>query len=156
SIVSCYPHLRPMPAACDRRARSPLPSSTGETTMTATEQRFHPGRVDFSAFKPRHFRWALDRKVATITLDRPERTNPLTFEAYAELPDTFSALARPTDVKAVVLSGAGGNFCSGGDVHEIIGPLVAMQRAGDTGGLIAFTRMTGEVVKTMRACPQPI
>jgi enoyl-CoA hydratase/carnithine racemase len=111
---------------------------------------------DFTAFAPRHFGWRLDGKVATITLDRPERKNPLTFASYAELRDTFRALARATDVKAVVITGAGGNFCSGGDVHEIIGPLIELQRAGDMGGLLAFTRMTGDVVKAMRACPQPI
>jgi enoyl-CoA hydratase/carnithine racemase len=105
---------------------------------------------------PRHFRWGVEGKVATITLDRPERKNPLTFASYAELRDTFRQLAFATDVKTVVLTGAGENFCSGGDVHEIIGPLVAMRRAGDMGALLAFTRMTGDVVKAMRDCPQPI
>jgi enoyl-CoA hydratase/carnithine racemase len=106
---------------------------------------------------PRHFRWHLADRVATITLDRPERKNPLTLESYAELRDTFRALAAEGDaVRAVVLAGAGGNFCSGGDVHEIIGPLVAMQEAGDVRGLLAFTRMTGALVAAMRACPQPI
>jgi enoyl-CoA hydratase/carnithine racemase len=107
-------------------------------------------------FQPRHFGWQLDGKVATITLNRPERKNPLTFESYAELRDTFRDLAYADQVKSVVVTGAGGNFCSGGDVHEIIGPLVKMQEAGDTGGLLAFTRMTGDLVKAMRACPQPI
>src|SRR5271155_768653 len=111
---------------------------------------------DFTTYRPQHFRWALDGKVATITLDRPERKNPLTFESYAELRDTFRALAHADAVKTVVIAGAGGNFCSGGDVHEIIGPLVRLQEAGDMGGLLAFTRMTGDVVKAMRACPQPI
>ncbi len=106
--------------------------------------------------QPKHFLWALDGKVATITLNRPERKNPLTFESYAELRDTFRALALARDVKCVVIGGAGGNFCSGGDVREIIGPLVAMQEAGDMQGLLDFTRMTGEVVKAMRACPQVI
>ncbi|HUA53871.1 MAG TPA: enoyl-CoA hydratase family protein [Candidatus Sulfotelmatobacter sp.] len=115
-----------------------------------------PQSVDFASYRPRHFRWSLDGKVATVTLDRPERKNPLTFESYAELRDTFRALAGADAVKAVVITGAGGNFCSGGDVHEIIGPLVRLQEAGDTGGLLAFTRMTGELVKAMRACPQPI
>src|SRR6266508_4943010 len=101
---------------------------------------------------PRHFRWCVDDRVATITLDRPERKNPLTFESYAELRDTFRMLGAAHDVRAVVLTGAGGNFCSGGDVHDIIGPLVAMDRAGK----LAFTRMTGELVSAMRACPQPI
>ncbi len=106
---------------------------------------------------PRHFRWKLEGRVATITLDRPARKNPLTFEGYAELRDTFRALAGAGEaVRAVVLSGEGGNFCSGGDVHEIIGPLVRMQEAGDVRGLLGFTRMTGALVAAMRACPQPI
>jgi enoyl-CoA hydratase/carnithine racemase len=91
-------------------------------------------------------------KVATITLDRPERKNPLTFESYAELLHLFRQLATVEDVKAVVLTGAGGNFCSGGDVHDIIGPLTKMTMDG----LLAFTRMTGDLVKAMRLCPQPI
>jgi enoyl-CoA hydratase/carnithine racemase len=124
--------------------------------MTGTGQRFHPAADDFRAFKPKHFGWRLDGKVATVTLDRPERKNPLTFASYGELRDTFRDLAHADGVKAVVITGAGGNFCSGGDVHEIIGPLVELQRAGDVGGLLAFTRMTGDLVKAMRACPQPI
>ncbi|MDB5364342.1 MAG: enoyl-CoA hydratase [Rhodospirillales bacterium] len=103
-------------------------------------------------YKPVHFRWSLDGKVATITLDRPERKNPLTFESYAELRDTFRALVHADNIKSVVLTGSGGNFCSGGDVHDIIGPLVGL----DMAGLLAFTRMTGDLVKAMRACPQPI
>jgi enoyl-CoA hydratase/carnithine racemase len=113
-------------------------------------------RIDFGAYAPRHFRWKLDGGVATITLDRPERKNPLTFESYAELRDTFRELTYAQSVKAVVVAGSGGNFCSGGDVHEIIGPLVAMQEKGEVGGLLDFTRMTGDLVKAMRACPQPI
>ena len=113
-------------------------------------------RLDAASYSPRHFRWSLDGKVATITLDRPERKNPLTFESYAELRDTFRALPYVDAVKAVVIAGAGGNFCSGGDVHEIIGPLVAMQEAGDMSALLDFTRMTGDLVKAMRACPQTI
>jgi enoyl-CoA hydratase/carnithine racemase len=97
-------------------------------------------------------RFAVDGKVATLTLNRPERKNPLTFESYAEIADIFRAAAKDMQVKAIVLAGAGGNFCSGGDVFEIIAPLIEM----DTAGLLAFTRMTGEVVKAMRACPQPI
>ncbi|MGC8523617.1 MAG: enoyl-CoA hydratase family protein [Acidibrevibacterium sp.] len=112
--------------------------------------------IDFAQYQPRHFRWALRDRVATITLDRPERKNPLTFESYAELRDTFRALLYADAVKAVVITGAGGNFCSGGDVHEIIGPLVRMQEAGDMQGLLDFTRMTGDLVKAMRACPQVI
>jgi enoyl-CoA hydratase/carnithine racemase len=113
-------------------------------------------QIDFSHYTPRHFLWSLDAKVATITLNRPDRKNPLTFESYAELRDTFRALAYAETVKAVVITGAGGNFCSGGDVHEIIGPLVRMQESDDMQGLLAFTHMTGELVKAMRACPQII
>ena len=113
-------------------------------------------RIDLAAWQPAHFLWSLEDRVGTITLNRPDRKNPLTFESYAELRDLFRALATAGRVKAVVLTGAGGNFCSGGDVHEIIGPLVALQEAGDVQGLLAFTRMTGDVVKAMRACPQPI
>jgi enoyl-CoA hydratase/carnithine racemase len=112
--------------------------------------------ADLIDFQPQHFQWQFDAKVATITLNRPERKNPLTFESYAELRDTFRALATADNVKAVVVTGAGGNFCSGGDVHEIIGPLVQLQRAGDMPGLLRFTHMTGDLVKAMRACPQPI
>ncbi len=106
--------------------------------------------------RPRHFGWEVEGGVATVTLNRPERKNPLTFEAYAELRDTFRALAFATDVKIVVLAGAEGNFCSGGDVHEIIGPLVRMKDAGQMDELLAFTRMTGDLVKSMRAAPQPL
>jgi enoyl-CoA hydratase/carnithine racemase len=113
-------------------------------------------RTDFDHYQPKHFLWSLDAKVATITLNRPERKNPLTFESYAELRDTFRDLAHADGVKAVVIAGAGGNFCSGGDVHEIIGPLVRMQEAGDMRDLLDFTRMTGDLVKAMRACPQVI
>jgi enoyl-CoA hydratase/carnithine racemase len=113
-------------------------------------------RIDFTEFHPQHFLWSMDGKVATITLNRPERKNPLTFESYAELRDTFHALVHANSVKAVVITGAGGNFCSGGDVHEIIGPLVRMQEADDMQGLLDFTHMTGELVKAMRACPQVI
>ena len=121
-----------------------------------TQDLFTPANVDFSRFAPKHFGWQLDGKVATITLNRPERKNPLTFESYAELRDTFRNLNYAPQVKAVVITGAGGNFCSGGDVHEIIGPLVGMQEAGNMGGLLAFCRMTGDLVKAMRACPQPV
>lgn len=118
-----------------------------------TSDRFKPALSDF---KPEHFVWEQDGKVATITLNRPERKNPLTFESYAELRDTFRNLVYSDTVKVVVIKGAGDNFCSGGDVHDIIGPLVRMQRADDMAGLLAFTRMTGDLVKAMRACPQPI
>lgn len=99
-----------------------------------------------------HVGWQVADGVATITLDRPERKNPLTFASYAELRDLFRRLGAVVDVKAVVLTGAGGNFCSGGDVHEIIGPLTTM----DMGGLLDFTRMTGDLVKAMRLCKPPI
>ena len=100
-----------------------------------------------------HFLWELDDEgVAIITLNRPERKNPLTFESYAELRDTFRSLVDHRDVKAVVITGAGENFCSGGDVHEIIGPLTRM----DMKDLLRFTRMTGDLVKAIRHCPQPV
>ncbi|MGQ0547194.1 MAG: enoyl-CoA hydratase family protein [Betaproteobacteria bacterium] len=102
--------------------------------------------------QPRHFLWRVEDKVGVITLSRPERKNPLTFESYAELRDLFLSLQREDSIKSVVISGAGGNFCSGGDVHEIIGPLTKMAMPE----LLAFTRMTGEVVKAMRHCPQPV
>jgi enoyl-CoA hydratase/carnithine racemase len=105
---------------------------------------------------PRHVGWQVDGRVATITFDRPDRKNPLTFESYAELIAIFRALQSEPGIRAVVVTGAGGNFCSGGDVHEIIGPLVEMKRRGDTAGLLEFTTMTGDLVRAMRACPQPI
>jgi enoyl-CoA hydratase/carnithine racemase len=108
--------------------------------------------VNPSTYVPHHFRWRYDDGVATVTLDRPEKKNPLTFDSYAELRDTFRVLGTVPEVRAVVLTGAGGNFCSGGDVHEIIGPLVAMDRAG----LAQFTRMTGDLVLAMMECPQVI
>ena len=101
---------------------------------------------------PEHFGWAVDGRVGTLTIDRPDRKNPLTFDSYAEIRDTFRALKYAEDVKAVVVTGAGGNFCSGGDVHDIIGPLIEM----DMPELLDFTRMTGDLVKAMRACPQPV
>jgi enoyl-CoA hydratase/carnithine racemase len=102
--------------------------------------------------QPKHFLWRVEGKVGVVTLDRPERKNPLTFESYAELRDLFASLQRESSIKAVVICGAGGNFCSGGDVHEIIGPLTKMAMPE----LLAFTRMTGDVVKAMRHCPQPV
>ena len=107
---------------------------------------------DPASFAPTHFLWDFADGVATITLNRPERKNPLTLESYDELRKTFWALDETYSVKAVVVTGAGGNFCSGGDVHEIIGPLTKM----DSAGLLRFTRMTGDLVRAMRACPQPI
>src|SRR5688500_7510795 len=102
--------------------------------------------------QPKHFLWRVEGKVGVITLNRPERKNPLTFESYAELRDLFVSLRNDDEIKTVVICGAGGNFCSGGDVHEIIGPLTRMQMPE----LLAFTRMTGDVVKAMRHCPQPV
>jgi enoyl-CoA hydratase/carnithine racemase len=116
------------------------------------EKRRVDGARTLADYPAQHFRWQVEGRVATLTLNRPERKNPLTFESYAELRDLFRALSYAEDVRAVVLSGAGGNFCSGGDVHEIIGPLTRM----DTPSLLAFTRMTGDLVRAMRACPQPI
>ena len=105
-----------------------------------------------ASYYPEHFLWEFAHGVATVTLNRPDRKNPLTFESYAELRDTFRALVYATEVKAVVVAGAGGNFSSGGDVHEIIGPLSEMAMPE----LLRFTRMTGDLVKAMRGCPQPI
>jgi enoyl-CoA hydratase/carnithine racemase len=105
-----------------------------------------------AAYSATHFAWQVLAGVATITLNRPERKNPLTFDSYAELRDLFGRLKHAGDVHAVVLVGAGGNFCSGGDVHDIIGPLVRLKAPE----LLMFTRMTGDLVKAMRACPQPI
>jgi enoyl-CoA hydratase/carnithine racemase len=105
-----------------------------------------------NSYAPEHFLWHFAEGVATITLNRPERKNPLTFDSYAELRDTFRALVYTPAVKAVVVAGAGGNFSSGGDVHEIIGPLTRMAMPQ----LLQFTRMTGDLVKAMRGCPQPI
>ena len=115
----------------------------------------NPMRPQFHAmagYEAKHFSYAFDAGVATITLNRPERKNPLTFNSYAELRDMFRTLEQSTDVKAVVLTGAGGNFCSGGDVHEIIGPLTQMTMPE----MLEFTRMTGNLIKAMRLCPQPI
>ena len=120
----------------------------------------NPMHAQFDAtalYQAQHFAWSFERTngrggVGTITLNRPERKNPLTFDSYAELRDLFGALRRSTDVQVVVLAGAGGNFCSGGDVHEIIGPLTSMHMPE----LLEFTRMTGALVKAMRDCPQPI
>src|ERR1700740_2198305 len=112
----------------------------------------NPVTVPLAGYSPEHFLLSVADGVATVTLNRPERKNPLTFESYRELTDFFRACSFDDDVKAVVVTGAGGNFSSGGDVFEIIGPLVQM----DTKGLTAFTRMTGDLIKAMRACPQPI
>jgi enoyl-CoA hydratase/carnithine racemase len=111
-----------------------------------------PVPLPLAGYVPEHFVLAVDAGVATVTLNRPERKNPLTFESYSELRDTFYALQHDDEVRAVVLTGAGGNFCSGGDVYDIIAPLTKR----DMKGLLAFTQMTGDLVKAMRACPQPI
>ncbi len=116
----------------------------------------NPMRAQFGPladYAARHFSWSCSASgVGTLTLNRPERKNPLTFESYAELRDLFQNLNGATDVKAVVATGAGGNFCSGGDVHEIIGPLLDMSMPEQ----LEFTRMTGALVRAMRNCPQPI
>ena len=105
-----------------------------------------------TSINPKHFNWRVEQGVAVISLARPERKNPLTFDSYAELRDTFRALGTVDDVKAVVIASNGGNFCSGGDVHDIIRPLLDR----DMKGLLAFTRMTGDLVKAMKAAPQPV
>jgi len=112
----------------------------------------NPVTLPLSGYRASHLKLEVGDRVATLTLNRPERKNPLTFDSYQELANIFRAAARDKEVKAIVVTGAGGNFSSGGDVFEIIGPLVEM----DTVGLLDFTRMTGELVKAMRACPQPI
>ena len=109
-------------------------------------------RVALADYAAEHFLWDVDAGVGTVTLNRPERKNPLTFASYAELRDLFHQLRHATDVHCVLVQGAGGNFCSGGDVHEIIGPLLQLNAPE----LLMFTRMTGELVRNMRHCPQPI
>jgi enoyl-CoA hydratase/carnithine racemase len=108
--------------------------------------------LSMATYEARNFLWSVSNRVATIMLNRPDRKNPLTFDSYAELRDLFRGLQYAADVKAIVITGAGENFCSGGDVHEIIAPLTKL----DMPGLLAFTHMTGDLVKAMRACPQPI
>lgn len=112
----------------------------------------HLPKRAFVGYQAQHFLWSAADKVATITLNRPEKKNPLTFESYTELRDLFRGLAYASDIKVIVITGAGGNFCSGGDVHEIIAPLTQMSMPE----LLDFTRMTGDLVKAMRHCPQPI
>ena len=106
--------------------------------------------IEFDDYHPQHFDWDLKDRIGTVTLNRPEKKNPLTFDSYAELRDLFRNLCYADGVDGVVITGAGGNFCSGGDVHEIIGPLVEMEMKE----LMAFTRMTGDLIKAIRACPQ--
>jgi enoyl-CoA hydratase/carnithine racemase len=119
-----------------------------ERSMTAA----NPVILPLSEYEARHVRFKVDGKVATLTLDRPDKKNPLTFDSYAEIVDLFRAAAKDRTIKAIVVTGAGGNFCSGGDVFEIIEPLTKMS----TVELLGFTRMTGDVVKAMRGCPHPI
>lgn len=108
--------------------------------------------MNMQGFNPKHFDWSCSGGIATLTLNRPERKNPLTFDSYAELRNTFRHLTGADDVKVVIITGAGGNFCSGGDVHDIIGPLTQM----DMKSLLEFTRMTGDLIKAMIHCPQPV
>ncbi len=109
-------------------------------------------RIHLAGYQARHFKYAATGSIATITLNRPEKKNPLTFESYAELRDLFRSMLRADDVTVIVITGAGENFCSGGDVREIIGPLTTL----DMPALLDFTRMTGDVIKAMRSCPQQI
>lgn len=112
-----------------------------------------PGdQVKLAGYQTKHFLYSVADRVATIVLNRPEKKNPLTFDSYAELRDLFRNMEYASDVNAIVLTGAGENFCSGGDVHEIIGPLTKLEMPG----LLAFTRMTGDLVKAMRHCPQTV
>ena len=108
--------------------------------------------TELAGLTPKHFLWSVEDRIATVRLNRPERKNPLTFESYAELRDTFRALVYARDVDVVVFASNGGNFCSGGDVHDIIGPLIGL----DMKGLLAFTRMTGDLVKAMIGCGKPV
>src|SRR5512144_3238352 len=146
-VRAARPHQDDVAPARDRCGAHPMNADTVSAAMPMPLQPFR----DYAA---RHFRWQCDAggKVATITLDRPQKKNPLTFDSYAELRDLFRGLVYASDVKAIVVTGAGDNFCSGGDVHEIIGPLTKMTMPE----LLAFTRMTGDLVQGMRACPQPI
>jgi enoyl-CoA hydratase/carnithine racemase len=108
--------------------------------------------TEMAGLRPEHFLWTVKDRIATIRLDRPDRKNPLTFESYAELRDTFRALGYATDIDVVIFASNSGNFCSGGDVHEIIGPLLGLPMKG----LLAFTRMTGDLVKAMIGCGKPV
>ena len=125
---------------------------TPDTPPTLNAALLAGNRRPLAGYQATHFLWECDDRVARITLNRPERKNPLSFESYAELRDLFIALRHAHDVRAIVIAGAGDNFCSGGDVHEIIGPLIDLPAPE----LLMFTRMTGDLVKAMRHCPQPI
>src|SRR5919199_3144972 len=129
-------------AFAPRAGRAPAPACEGEAARGGGG----------AMMKPKHFLWRVEGKVGVVTLNRPDRKNPLTFDSYAELRDHFQDLERERSIRAVVITGEGGNFCSGGDVHEIIGPLTKMTMPQ----LLDFTRMTGDVVKAMRHCPQPV
>src|SRR3979409_2486927 len=141
-----------LPAARSDRLNQPGTIKNNVIKGDSMSRPANPVTLPLADYSPKHFLLAVAGGVATVTLNRPERKNPLTFESYRELTDFFRACAMDDEVKTIVVSGAGGNFSSGGDVFEIIGPLVQM----DTKGLTAFTRMTGDLVKAMRACPQPI
>src|ERR1700676_3584725 len=134
-------------AAARRAAESSQESRAPTNTVAAGEP-----LMSLANYQPLNFLWRIEGRVGVITLNRPERKNPLTFESYAELRDLFRRLGGEESVKAVVITGAGRNFCSGGDVHDIIGPLTRMNFQQ----LLDFTRMTGDLVKAMRHCPQPI
>ena len=131
---------------------TPTSSTPGRRSASIDPALLASNRVALADHTARHFGWQVADGVATLTLTRPERKNPLSFASYAELRDLFHPLRLASDVHAVVITGAGGNFCSGGDVHEIIGPLIQLAAPE----LLMFTRMTGELVKAMRACPQPV
>ena len=132
---------------------SPHPANPANAVPTAIDPDLLAGnRVPCAGYRAEHFLWSVTDRVGTVTLNRPERKNPLTFASYAELRDLFQRLRHADDVKAVVVHGAGDNFCSGGDVHEIIGPLINLKAPE----LLMFTRMTGDLVMAMRHCPQPI
>lgn len=120
--------------------------------LPGSPHQFPGHRQLLASYQANQFQFEFENRVALITLCRPERKNPLTFESYAELRELFGKMVHADDVKAIIITGAGGNFCSGGDVHEIIGPLTKL----DMPGLLAFTQMTGDLVKAMRDCPQPI
>jgi enoyl-CoA hydratase/carnithine racemase len=122
------------------------------TYLTQNAHTLEGNSHPLSNYQAQHFSYQVEDKVATITLNRPERKNPLSFESYAELRELFRTMNYADDIKAIVITGAGENFCSGGDVHEIIGPLTKM----DMPSLLQFTQMTGDLVKAIRACPQPI
>lgn len=141
-------------SGADMQTNAGAPTNAGAQANAGAEPGMAHHKRPAAGARPRTFRWESrdDGKVGLITLDRPDRKNPLTFDSYAELRDLFRALVYATDIKAVVIAGAGDNFCSGGDVHEIIGPLARMRMPE----LLDFTRMTGDLVKAMRACPQPI